>query len=136
MALRTNTNNQHPTTDIGVSVLLTSLFTVSLAAFTSFKTTFAIFALSEPLFTRATHHLLNSGAMAASAKVQARVDLQADRSRELNITTTVVLVLSVVFVALRFWARHIRAGYGADDWMTVAALVHTYPRPPSIQKRI
>ncbi|RSL72612.1 hypothetical protein CEP53_001026 [Fusarium sp. AF-6] len=64
--------------------------------------------------------------MAASAKVQARVDAQADRSRELNITTTVVLVLSVVFVALRFWARHIRAGYGADDWMTVAALVFVF----------
>ncbi|RSM03760.1 hypothetical protein CEP52_007165 [Fusarium oligoseptatum] len=64
--------------------------------------------------------------MAASAKVQTRVDVQADRSRELNITTTVVLVLSVVFVALRFWARHIRAGYGADDWMTVAALVFVF----------
>ncbi|RSL48484.1 hypothetical protein CEP54_012908 [Fusarium duplospermum] len=64
--------------------------------------------------------------MAVSAKVQARVDVQADRSRELNITTTVVLVLSVVFVALRFWARHIRAGYGADDWMTVAALVFVF----------
>ncbi|KAM0417297.1 hypothetical protein ACHAPT_012678 [Fusarium lateritium] len=64
--------------------------------------------------------------MAALAKLQTRVDLQANRSRELEVTTTVVLVLAVVFVALRFWARHMRVGYGADDWMTVAALVAVF----------
>lgn len=46
-----------------------------------------------------------------------------DRARELNGTTTALLVLATVFVGLRFWARHMRLGIGPDDWMTVAALV-------------
>lgn len=46
-----------------------------------------------------------------------------DRSSELSATTTIVLVLSVVFVALRFWARYVRIGYGTDDWLTLVALV-------------
>ncbi|KAF5010821.1 hypothetical protein FDECE_3030 [Fusarium decemcellulare] len=64
--------------------------------------------------------------MGAPAELQIRVDPQADRSRELNSTTTVVLVLSVLFVALRVWARYIRLGYGTDDWMTIAALVFVF----------
>ena len=50
-------------------------------------------------------------------------DQNADRSTELNTTTTVVLVLSAVFVGLRFWARYMRIGYGNDDWLTVVSLV-------------
>jgi hypothetical protein len=50
-------------------------------------------------------------------------DENADRSSELSATTTIVLVLSVVFVALRFWARYVRIGYGTDDWLTLVALV-------------
>ncbi|EKJ79331.1 hypothetical protein FPSE_00471 [Fusarium pseudograminearum CS3096] len=53
----------------------------------------------------------------------ARDDPKADRSSELNTTTTIVLVLSAIFVALRFWARYVRIGYGLDDWLTVVALV-------------
>ncbi|KAF5025650.1 hypothetical protein F66182_2256 [Fusarium sp. NRRL 66182] len=60
------------------------------------------------------------------AELHTRVNLEADRSQELNVTTTVVLILSAVFVALRFWARYIRVGYGADDWMTIAALVFVF----------
>jgi hypothetical protein len=62
-----------------------------------------------------------------------RDDLQADRSSELNTTTTIVLILSAVFVGLRFWARYVRIGYGLDDWLTVVALVRTLPpsRPVS-----
>ncbi|KAM0541101.1 hypothetical protein ACHAPJ_013382 [Fusarium lateritium] len=52
-----------------------------------------------------------------------RVNLNADRSEELTTATTVVLVLSAIFVALRFWARYVRVGFAADDWMTIAALV-------------
>ena len=50
-------------------------------------------------------------------------DLNADRSTELNTTTTIVLVLSAVFVGLRFWARYMRIGYGNDDWLTLVSLV-------------
>lgn len=50
-------------------------------------------------------------------------DLDADRSTELNTTTTIVLVLSAVFVGLRFWARYMRIGYGNDDWLTLVSLV-------------
>ncbi|KAF5229494.1 hypothetical protein FAUST_10388 [Fusarium austroamericanum] len=53
----------------------------------------------------------------------ARDNPKADRSSELNTTTTIVLVLSAIFVALRFWARYVRIGYGLDDWLTVVALV-------------
>lgn len=39
-------------------------------------------------------------------------------------TTTILLVLSTVFVILRFWARHyVAAQYGIDDWLIVAGLV-------------
>lgn len=39
-------------------------------------------------------------------------------------TTTILLVLSTVFVVLRFWARHyVAAKYGPDDWLIVAGLV-------------
>jgi hypothetical protein len=55
-------------------------------------------------------------------------DLNSDRSSELNATTTIVLVLSAVFVALRFWARYVRIGYGNDDWLTLAALVGSIER--------
>lgn len=50
-------------------------------------------------------------------------DENTDRSSELNATTTIVLVLSAVFVALRFWARYVRIGFGTDDWLTLVALV-------------
>ena len=50
-------------------------------------------------------------------------DVNTDRSSELNATTTIVLVLSAVFVALRFWARYVRIGFGTDDWLTLVALV-------------
>ncbi|KAG5772141.1 hypothetical protein H9Q72_001547 [Fusarium xylarioides] len=46
-------------------------------------------------------------------------DENTDRSGELNATTTIVLVLSAVFVALRFWARYVRIGFGTDDWLTL-----------------
>ncbi|GKU14210.1 unnamed protein product [Fusarium langsethiae] len=55
-----------------------------------------------------------------------REDLQADRSSELNTTTTIVLILSAVFFGLRFWARYVRIGYGLDDWLTVVALVFVF----------
>jgi hypothetical protein len=55
-------------------------------------------------------------------------DLDADRGTELNTTTTVVLVLSAVFVGLRFWARQMRIGYGNDDWLTLASLVGSIQR--------
>jgi hypothetical protein len=58
--------------------------------------------------------------------LHARYDLEADRSSELNTTTTIVLILSAVFVALRFWARYVRIGYGLDDWLTVVALVSAF----------
>ncbi|KAM0494150.1 hypothetical protein ACHAP8_008746 [Fusarium lateritium] len=58
--------------------------------------------------------------------LHARYDSLADRSSELNTTTTIVLVLSAVFVALRFWARYVRIGYGLDDWLTVVALVFVF----------
>ncbi|RFN44925.1 hypothetical protein FIE12Z_10820 [Fusarium flagelliforme] len=53
-------------------------------------------------------------------------DLDADRSAELNTTTTIVLVLSAVFVGLRLWARQMRIGYGNDDWLTVVSLVFVF----------
>ncbi|KAM0197815.1 hypothetical protein ACHAPI_004547 [Fusarium lateritium] len=59
----------------------------------------------------------------AVMELHARINLQADRSRELITTTTVVLALSAIFVALRLWARYIRIGYGSDDWLTVVALL-------------
>ncbi|SPJ79968.1 related to integral membrane protein [Fusarium torulosum] len=59
-------------------------------------------------------------------ELYARINPQADRSRELATTTTVVLVLSAIFVALRLWARHIRIGYGLDDWLTVVALIFVF----------
>ena len=44
-------------------------------------------------------------------------------------TTTILLVLSTVFVILRFWARHyVAATYGPDDWLIVAGLVSCVPR--------
>lgn len=55
--------------------------------------------------------------------MEARADLTANRGPELNITTTVVLILAVFFVALRFWSRYVRGGHGLDDWMTLVALV-------------
>jgi hypothetical protein len=55
-------------------------------------------------------------------------DDNADRSNELKATTTIVLVLSAVFVALRFWARYVRIGYGTDDWLTLVALVGSIGR--------
>ncbi|KAF4445659.1 hypothetical protein F53441_10608 [Fusarium austroafricanum] len=61
--------------------------------------------------------------MALIHEIHGRENLAADRSRELNTTTTIVLVLSAVFVALRFWARFVRIGYGTDDWLCVVALV-------------
>ncbi|RBA19152.1 aspartyl-tRNA synthetase [Fusarium proliferatum] len=53
-------------------------------------------------------------------------DENTDRSSELNATTTIVLVLSAVFVALRFWARYVRIGFGTDDWLTLVALVFVF----------
>ncbi|POS71421.1 hypothetical protein DHEL01_v210183 [Diaporthe helianthi] len=42
-------------------------------------------------------------------------------------TTTILLVLSTVFVILRFWARHyVAAQYGIDDWFIVAGLVSVF----------
>ncbi|KAH8660374.1 hypothetical protein BX600DRAFT_551782 [Xylariales sp. PMI_506] len=42
-------------------------------------------------------------------------------------TTTALLVLATLFVALRFWARYSAvAQYGADDWMAVAALLGVF----------
>ncbi|KAF4957363.1 hypothetical protein FSARC_11325 [Fusarium sarcochroum] len=55
-----------------------------------------------------------------------RSNLYADRREELTTATTVVLVLAAVFVVLRFWARYVRVGFGADDWMTIAALVFVF----------
>lgn len=69
----------------------------------------------------------------------ARDNPKADRSSELNTTTTIVLVLSAIFVALRFWARYVRIGYGLDDWLTVVALVRALsfrPMPRFIQLTI
>ncbi|KAF4120864.1 hypothetical protein GMORB2_2350 [Geosmithia morbida] len=60
--------------------------------------------------------------MAVPAMLEARDDLHANRGPELTSTTIIVLVLSFVFVGLRFWSRYIRTGYGLDDWLTVAAL--------------
>ncbi|KAF5698094.1 integral membrane protein [Fusarium mundagurra] len=53
-------------------------------------------------------------------------DENSDRSSELNVATTIVLVLSAVFVTLRFWARYVRIGYGTDDWLTLVALVFVF----------
>ncbi|KAJ4111472.1 hypothetical protein NW768_011826 [Fusarium equiseti] len=53
-------------------------------------------------------------------------DSDADRSTELTTTTTIVLVLSAVFVGLRFWARYMRIGYGNDDWLTLVSLVFVF----------
>ncbi|KAG8164548.1 hypothetical protein KVR01_006466 [Diaporthe batatas] len=42
-------------------------------------------------------------------------------------TTTILLVLSTIFVILRFWARHfVTAQYGTDDWLIVAGLVSVF----------
>ncbi|KAF4992794.1 hypothetical protein FGRMN_6896 [Fusarium graminum] len=62
----------------------------------------------------------------ALVELHARLDLQADRSSELNTTTTVVLVLSAFFVVLRFLSRYLRIGYGLDDWLSVVALFFVF----------
>lgn len=47
-----------------------------------------------------------------------------DPAPKLRNTTTALLVLALVFVALRFAARFKRGlTYGADDWMIVVSLV-------------
>lgn len=49
-----------------------------------------------------------------------------DTGPEQTTTTTVLLVLATIFVALRFWARwNVAARYGIDDWLIVAGLVST-----------
>lgn len=49
-----------------------------------------------------------------------------DTGPEQNTTTTILLVLSTVFVILRFWARYnVAAKYGLDDFLIVAGLVST-----------
>jgi hypothetical protein len=51
----------------------------------------------------------------------------SDRGPELRDTTTALLILAFVFVALRFIARSKRGlSYGADDWMIVVSLVCAY----------
>lgn len=50
-----------------------------------------------------------------------------DSGPEQITTTTILLVLSTVFVGLRFWARHnVAAKYGLDDWLIVAGQVSTH----------
>ncbi|KAH8695863.1 hypothetical protein GQ44DRAFT_790170 [Phaeosphaeriaceae sp. PMI808] len=50
-----------------------------------------------------------------------------DRGPELSGITTTLLVLTTVFVGLRFWARYIVGfQYGLDDWFMVVGLVYTF----------
>lgn len=52
-------------------------------------------------------------------------------------TTTILLVLSTLFVILRFWARHyVAATYGLDDWLIVAGLVSLVPSRRRIQTSV
>lgn len=61
--------------------------------------------------------------MSVAATLQAHESIP-DKGGELSRTTTLLLAFATLFVGLRFWARYIsNAGYGADDWMIVAALV-------------
>jgi hypothetical protein len=56
----------------------------------------------------------------------------SDPGPGLRNTTTALLVLAFLFVALRFAARAKRGlTYGADDWMIVVSLVCTYASPIS-----
>ncbi|KAH7119260.1 hypothetical protein EDB81DRAFT_701171 [Dactylonectria macrodidyma] len=62
--------------------------------------------------------------MSVMTSLQVRDRLDDNRGGELKATTTVLLILATIFVALRFWARSYTAGrYGKDDWMMVVALV-------------
>ncbi|KAH6973233.1 hypothetical protein EDB80DRAFT_596024 [Ilyonectria destructans] len=62
--------------------------------------------------------------MSVIPSLEARDSLDDDRGSELRVTTTILLILAPVFVALRFWARcYTVAGYGSDDWMMVFALI-------------
>ncbi|KAK8155402.1 hypothetical protein BKA80DRAFT_209240 [Phyllosticta citrichinensis] len=56
-----------------------------------------------------------------------RDDLYEDKGPSLCAITSALLVLATVFVVLRFAARWTRgANFGADDWMTVVALLFCY----------
>lgn len=59
------------------------------------------------------------GAMA----VAATQDLTQDQRSSIRVLSIVFSILAVVFVGLRFLARHRqRAKYGIDDWMMVVSL--------------
>ncbi|KAJ2904777.1 hypothetical protein MKZ38_007133 [Zalerion maritima] len=65
--------------------------------------------------------------MHSHSVIDIREDESADRSAELEGTTTALLILATVFVGLRFYARYLHgAKYGMDDWMIVGALVTTF----------
>ena len=52
------------------------------------------------------------------------MDLNEDRGYELLTVSAFMLVLQIVAVGLRFWARRItRATLSVDDWLIVPALV-------------
>ncbi|WQF75520.1 hypothetical protein CDEST_00534 [Colletotrichum destructivum] len=54
-------------------------------------------------------------------------DPLADKGPEQTTTTTVLLVLATIFVALRFWARwSVGFKYGLDDWFMVVGLAVTF----------
>ncbi|KAH7124264.1 hypothetical protein EDB81DRAFT_699317 [Dactylonectria macrodidyma] len=56
-----------------------------------------------------------------------RDGLDDDRGSEMKRTTSILIILAPVFVALRLWARsHTVAGYGSDDWMMVVALIFVF----------
>lgn len=46
-----------------------------------------------------------------------------DRASDIIVTHVVCLSLAVVFVALRFISRRLKAGLGIDDWVMLLALV-------------
>ncbi|KAL8764456.1 MAG: hypothetical protein Q9194_007075 [Teloschistes cf. exilis] len=47
-----------------------------------------------------------------------------DRASDIIVTHVVCLSLAVVFVALRFISRRLKAGLGIDDWVMLLALLH------------
>lgn len=57
-----------------------------------------------------------------------QIQYQIDHKHENRATDIIIphiacLVLAVIFVALRFISRRLKAGYGIDDWFMLAALV-------------
>ena len=59
---------------------------------------------------------------------QAEIDYQTahkneNRANEMLVVHATCLTFAVIFVALRFISRRLKAGYGIDDWVMLAALV-------------